>query len=86
MYTRQEARGRGVAKALLRRIESQARAAGAPRLFLETGIHQREAIGLYERVGFRRCAAFGPYAAMPAENIETSLFFVKALPPDDARQ
>jgi putative acetyltransferase len=85
MYTRQEARGRGVAKALLRRIERQARTAGAPVLYVETGIHQREAIGLYERVGFQRCGAFGPYAAMPADNIETSLFFAKALPPDQAR-
>jgi putative acetyltransferase len=85
MYTREEARGRGVAKALLRRIEEQARAAGAPILCLETGNRQREAIGLYERMGYQRCAAFGPYAAMPAENIETSLFFVKALPPDQGQ-
>src|SRR6516164_9743505 len=58
MYTRREARGRGVAKALLRRIEEQARAAGASVLYLETGIHQREAIGLYERMGFEHCDAF----------------------------
>jgi GNAT superfamily N-acetyltransferase len=86
MYTRREARGRGVAKALLRRIEEQARAAGASVLYLETGIHQREAIGLYERMGFEHCDAFGPYAAMPAENIETSLFFTKALSPDGRRR
>src|SRR5215472_8022044 len=78
MYTRPEARGRGVAKALLHRIEQEARAAGLPLLYIETGTLQREAIGLYQRNGFRRCAAFGPYAAMPAENIATSLFFAKA--------
>jgi putative acetyltransferase len=81
MYTRQEARGRGVAKALLFRIEEEARLAGVPLLQIETGIHQREAIGLYEGAGFRPCAAFGPYAAMPAANIATSLFFAKAFAP-----
>ena len=86
MYTRPEARGRGVAKALLHRIEQEARAAGLPLLYIETGTLQREAIGLYQRNGFRRCAAFGPYAAMPAENIATSLFFAKALRAAAARQ
>ena len=47
MYTRPAARGLGLAKALLRRIEDEARAVGAPVLRLETGIHQQEAIGLY---------------------------------------
>jgi putative acetyltransferase len=84
MYTRQEARGQGVAKALLRRIEEEARLAGAPVLYAETGTYQREAIGLYQRMGFRRCGAFGPYAAMPAANIETSLFLAKTLLPNEA--
>jgi putative acetyltransferase len=79
MFTRAEARGRGVAKALLARIEDEARAAGLPVLCVETGIHQHEAIALYEKAGFRRCGAFGPYAAMPPANIETSLFFAKHL-------
>jgi len=79
MYTRPVARGRGIAKALLRRIESEARAAGKFVLRLETGIRQREATGLYERAGFRPRGPFGPYAAMPACNIETSLFFEKVL-------
>jgi ribosomal protein S18 acetylase RimI-like enzyme len=34
-------------------------------LRLETGIHQRAAIGLYERVGFRRIPAFGEYKEDP---------------------
>jgi putative acetyltransferase len=81
MYTRPAARGRGVAKALLRRIEDEARAVDKTVLRLETGTHQREAVGLYERTGFRLRGPFGPYAAMPARNIETSLFFEKALGP-----
>ena len=79
MYTRPTAPGRGLAKALLRRIEEEVRAAGKPVLYLETGTLQREAIGLYETWGFQPCGPFGPYSAMPARNIETSLFFEKAL-------
>jgi putative acetyltransferase len=80
MYTRPAARGRGVAKALLYRIEDEARRANKLVLRLETSILQREAICLYETMGFRPRGPFGPYAAMPACNIETSLFFEKILP------
>jgi putative acetyltransferase len=79
MYTRPVVRGRGVAKAVLRRIEDEARGAGISVLRLETGTYQQDAIGLYERMGFRPRGPFGPYAAMPTRNIETSLFFEKAL-------
>lgn len=79
MYTRPAARGRGLAKALLQRIEDEARAAGKPVLRLETGPLQHEAIGLYRRMGFTACGAFGAYAAMAPREIEMSLFFEKAL-------
>ena len=79
MYTQPAARGRGVAKALLGRIGAEAHGAGMSVLRLETGTNQQEAIGLYERMGFRQRGPFGPYAAMPARNIETSLFFEKVL-------
>jgi putative acetyltransferase len=79
MYTRPAARGRGVAKALRRRIEDEARGADKSVLRLETGRYHQEAVGLYERMGFRPRDAFGPYAMMPVCNIETSLFFEKAL-------
>jgi putative acetyltransferase len=59
MYVAPAARGRGVAKALLGFLEDAAAAAGTPRLCLETGIHQHEALALYERAGYRRR---GPYA------------------------
>ena len=79
MYTRPAVRGRGVAKALLYRIDHEARGAGKSALRLETGIHQQEAMGLYQRTGFRPRGPFGQYAAMLAHNIETSLFFEKEL-------
>ena len=79
MYTRPVARRKGIADALLRRIEDAARASGKSVLCLETGIRQQEAVGLYERTGFRRRGPLGPYTAMPLDNIETSLFFEKQL-------
>jgi putative acetyltransferase len=79
MYTRPAARGRGLAKAVLRRLEEEARAAGKTVLRLETGHLQPEAVGLYRRTGFISCGAFGHYARMPARDIELSLFFEKAL-------
>ncbi len=80
MYVRDTSRGRGVAQALLARIETETRAAGLTVLRLETGNRQQAAIRLYERAGFRRCPAFGSYAAMAPTAIATSVFFDSLLP------
>jgi len=79
MFTRPAARGRGLAKALLRRIDDEASACGKHVLRLETGPYQREAIGLYQGAGFTRRGPFGHYAQMPAHRIELSLFFEKSI-------
>jgi putative acetyltransferase len=79
MYSRPSVRGRGVAKALLRRLEAEACAAGATLLRIETGVYQQEALRFYEGAGFHRCGAFGPYAEMPPRAIELSLFYEKAM-------
>jgi len=79
MYSKPAVRGRGVAKAVLRRLEAEARAAGATLLRIETGLYQADALRFYEGAGFRPCGAFGPYADMPAHAIETSLFYEKAV-------
>jgi putative acetyltransferase len=79
MYTREAARGRGVGKALLVRIEREAHAAGKPTLRLETGTEQTAAIGLYEGCGFRPCGAFGHYASLEPHRIVASLFYEKPL-------
>jgi putative acetyltransferase len=79
MYTREAARGRGVGKALLARIEHEAREAGKPVLPLETGTYQAAAIGLYEGCGFRPCGAFGHYAELQPHRIASSLFYEKPL-------
>jgi putative acetyltransferase len=79
MYVRPSARGHGVARAILARLESEAQAAGLTRVALETGDAQLAAIRFYEAAGFTRCEAFGAYASMPPAAIERSVFFEKKI-------
>ncbi len=65
MYVRPSRRGRGIARALLARLETEARRLGARRLLLETGERQQEAIGLYESAGYVRVPRFGEYVDSP---------------------
>lgn len=66
MFVAETARGRGVADALLRRLEAEARAQGLAALKLETGTGLDAAHRLYTRHGFVRCGPFGAYAAAPS--------------------
>ncbi len=75
MYVRPRHRGSGFAKLLLNHLADYTRAHGVEVLRLETGIHQQEAIGLYERMGFHRIPPFGAYTDDPL-----SVFYEKALP------
>lgn len=74
MYVRPAFRGSGLGKRLLVHLADHARSRGVGRLRLETGIHQHEAIALYERMGFHRIPPFGPYTEDPL-----SLCFEKQL-------
>ena len=65
MYVRPSFRGRGFGKRMLDHLSDYARQHGISLLRLETGIHQREAIGLYERMGFQRIPPFPPYREDP---------------------
>ncbi len=65
MYTRPSHRGRGIAGALLARLEEEARQRGCTRFMLETGYLQPEALAMYERFGYRRRGPFGDYAEDP---------------------
>ena len=65
MFTAPEARGRGVALALLRALEESARRAGRKRIILETGYMQPEAIALYVKAGYERIPDFGHYRHEP---------------------
>ncbi len=79
MYVQPQKRGSHIGRTILDRLEQEARARGADRLVLETGDVLHAAIRLYERAGFTRCAAFGPYAAMRLHAIERSVFMEKAV-------
>ena len=65
MYVRPQFRGLGLAKLMLDHLETYARERGVGLLRLETGIYQSEAIGLYERMGFRSIPPFGEYREDP---------------------
>jgi putative acetyltransferase len=79
MYVRSSLRGQGIADAIIARLEAETAASGRRLLRLETGSHSRAAIRFYERLGFRYCDAFAPYAAMPAAATVTSVFMEKAV-------
>jgi len=72
MYVRPQFRGLGFAKLILDHLAAYARKHGVFLLRLETGIHQLEAIGLYERMGFERIPPFGAYKPDPL-----SIFYEK---------
>ena len=60
MYVRPEFRGRKYGELLVDHLTAYARTHGVTLLRLsETGIHQRAAIRLYERLGFRRIPPLG---------------------------
>jgi putative acetyltransferase len=65
MFVRPVFRGKGLGKAMLDHLADYARNKDVGLLRLETGIYEVEAIGLYERFGFRRRAPFGEYVEDP---------------------
>ncbi len=76
MHTVAEARGRGVARALLLALLDEARRLGALRVSLETGAEPEfePARALYLRNGFALCGPFGSYGPDPL-----SVFMTRAL-------
>ncbi|WP_327288086.1 GNAT family N-acetyltransferase [Streptomyces sp. NBC_01198] len=61
MFVVREARGRGLARAILAELEASAAAAGRTRMVLETGQRQPEAIALYTSCGYLPVKKFGHY-------------------------
>jgi putative acetyltransferase len=61
MFVAKEARGLGISQQILAKLEELAAAYHYERMILETGIHQTEAIGLYEKYGFVRIDCYEPY-------------------------
>jgi len=65
MFVHEDARGKGLASALLAQVERTALEAGVTTIRLETGPLQDAAIALYERRGYTRIPNFGQYAGDP---------------------
>jgi GNAT superfamily N-acetyltransferase len=63
MFVVRHARGRGLARRMLARLEEAAAAAGRTRMVLETGDRQPEAIALYVSCGYGPIPKFGVYRA-----------------------
>lgn len=65
MYVKPAYRGRGIASRILLELESWAIELGYSRSLLETGTKQAEAIGLYQKNGYRQIENYGPYREQP---------------------
>jgi putative acetyltransferase len=76
LFVLDSARGRGVAKRLMARLEAELAQRGMRFARLETGIHQPEALGLYRRLGYVERGPFADYALDPL-----SVFLEKDLQP-----
>ena len=69
-------RGRGISKILLEALERHLTVQGISLSRLETGIHQPEALGLYQRLGYLKRGPYGDYRPDPL-----SVFMEKRLSP-----
>ncbi|MEM9130694.1 MAG: GNAT family N-acetyltransferase [Actinomycetota bacterium] len=65
MFVSAAARGHGVGAAVLAELDALAEAAGFVVARLETGVRQVEAMGLYEKAGYRRIPNYPPYEDLP---------------------
>jgi len=65
LYVVPGARGRGLARTLVRALEAHAADRGWTRLVLETGLQQPEAIGLYLSLGYRPVPRYGEWVDVP---------------------
>ena len=65
MFTAPAGRGQGIGRALLVRLEEEARRIGYSKLRLETGSVQHEAVGLYTSMGYEPIEPYGMYKDHP---------------------
>jgi putative acetyltransferase len=74
MYTRPDYRGKGIAKAIITELELWAKEEGYTTAILETGHLQKDAIGLYQKLGYEITENFGQYIG-----VENSVCMKKSL-------
>ena len=65
LYVPHQNRGMGLAIKLMNALEKKAVQEGYPEACLETGIHQNEALGLYQKLGYEKTGPFGSYQKDP---------------------
>jgi GNAT superfamily N-acetyltransferase len=78
LLVHRRARGRGVGRALMERLEEEARADGKTLLILDT-VSERAADRLYERLGWNRLGTVPDYARDPDGSFCDATFFYKHL-------
>ncbi|WOF23174.1 GNAT family N-acetyltransferase [Microbacterium betulae] len=61
VFVRESARGTGASRALLAELERIGAERGAPRVILQTGDRQHDAVALYEKLGYRPIPIYSPY-------------------------
>lgn len=74
MFVLPVSRGRGIAMAILKHLEDWATELNFPRLILETGKNQPEALALYAKQGYKIIPNYGQYT-----DVENSVCFEKIL-------
>ncbi len=74
MFTLSEHRGKGIASKILSELEIWAREENYSFAILETGILQKEAISLYQKLGYKIFENYGQY-----KGVETSVCMNKQL-------
>ena len=75
LYVPHQHRGKGIAIMLMDVLEQKAVQEGYSEARLETGIHQNEALRLYQQLGYEKTGPFGAYREDPL-----SVFMRKKLP------
>lgn len=61
MFVRVSFRGKGIARAMLRALEAEARVRGFTESILETAVRMPEALALYRSCGYRVIEPYGQY-------------------------
>jgi putative acetyltransferase len=69
MYVSPAVRGTGLGRRLVAALEEEARALGAQRLVLETGVRQIAALALYRATGFHPIPLYGEYVLSPQTSV-----------------
>jgi ribosomal protein S18 acetylase RimI-like enzyme len=76
IYLHPEAQGRGVGKLLIKSVEEEARKQGFENLWLAVYEKNDKAIGIYEKLGFRKV---GTHDFVTGSEVQTDLVMLKAL-------